>query len=491
MARALPKNTEAEKAVIAAALCDEFNAKTIVMRLEEDDFSKSSYKYIFTAIKTLYDNKMSLDVKNVVAVLEDNKHLEDVGGIEGLSDIMNSYISNEGLEDLCNVLLDKKNVRAVLLKMHELENNYYAAKYKDDLDFLGRCEVDIRQITGNRRAEGFKDLKTTAAEVRQIIEEARNRGNELVGVDTGYKGLNLFTLGFSAGEFIVIAARPSVGKTALALNIGLNVAQKEKKPVLFFSLEMSEVDLGKRVLSRLSQVDSKKIQTGRVSDDDMVNVENGIAIMKRLPVYIDPTGGIKINDLIAKTRKFKIEHPDLQMVIIDYLGLIAPDRNYENLRIQIGHICHALKNMAKELKLPVVVLSQLRRAAEAGSDKRPEMSDLRESGDIEQDADKVLLLYRDDYYIKANRLKSFEDAKKGETGNGINLNNLDENKPSPADNAGNAVNRDPSMVECIVAKNRNGETGTAYLWFFKARSQFSDPTIESIQQYKAEHKIND
>ncbi|MEG1739046.1 MAG: replicative DNA helicase [Bacilli bacterium] len=473
MANALPTNKQAEAYLISAALGNEANAKFIVNELNEFDFTDYSLKEIFKVFVSLYENKMSLDISTVGAVLENNGVLSKIGGVNFLSKLLDQYLTDEGVEETAKILRDKTNARELLNTFHDLETKYFSKSFDDDNSFLGNSEAEINAITANRRVSGFRNLKEISNVIRNNIEISKHSSSSLVGLDTGYPLLNKITLGFNKGEVIVIAARPSVGKTAFGVNIAYNVASRSMTPVLIFSVEMSPEALGTRILASVSNVDLSKILTGNVNDKDMVKIGEGIKQMEKTPIFIDPTPNIKIGELVTKSRKFKAENPNLSMILIDYLGLITTDKKYESNRIQVGAISHELKALAKELSIPVVVISQLSRGVESRTNKRPEMSDLRDSGDIEQDADKILLLYRDDYYDK----KSNKEPGSAEA------------TFAPADRERERIKEEigdvlTSTVEINVAKNRNGQTSTTYLLFFKNLSRFDTPTDDFIDNYK-------
>lgn len=474
MARALPANVQAEGYLISAALADESNAKTLVNELTSEDFTDIRFRYIFDVLLELYGKGMSMDISTVGAVLENRDLLSTVGGISFLSALLDQYVSKEGVEETAKILRDKTNARNIIKKFRELEDNYFKNSYEDDNSFLGNTESEITSITSNRRVSGFTNLSEIGNVLRNNIRISKENSTGLVGLDTGYPYLNKITLGFGKGEMIIIAARPSVGKTALGVNIAFNVASKTKTPVLIFSIEMSPESLGARILAGKSNVDMSKILTGKVTEKDLVKIDEGIKEMQSVPLFIDQTPNIKIGELVTKSRKFKAENPKLSMILIDYIGLISVERKYESKRVEVGYISHELKALAKELQIPVVVISQLSRKNEARPGKRPEMSDLRESGDIEQDADKILLLYREDYYKKANINGAESNAE-------ANFEPVDRQRQQLKEEFGDIST---STIEVNVCKNRNGTTDTAYLLFFKNFSRFDSPTEEFVDNYK-------
>jgi replicative DNA helicase len=373
-------------------------------------------------------------------------------------------------------LQDKRIAREVIVKMDELTTNYYKSKFDTDFNFLTSAEMQISEIVRTRKIDGFKGIKEVAAKIKENIEIARQSDDALIGFDTGLNQLNKYTSGMQKGQMVVIAARPGVGKTALGLNICFNVAKKYKRPVLVFSAEMSEEEVFTRILSKASNINGNKINTGQLSSDDTIKLNAAIKQISDVPLLVSYCNGVTIGEIVNKTTKFQTEHPDLAMIMIDYIGLIKTGQKEESLRIEIAKISHALKKLATDLQIPVIVVSQVRRTQES----IPQMSDLRDSGDIEQDADKVILLYRDDYdnETKKKKATSMQD-------NQANVAAMD-NKEKEA--SGGLKENNTSVVEAIVAKNRNGQTGTGVLLFLKSYQSFGNPTDEFIEDYKLKKK---
>lgn len=481
--RKLPSNIYAEDFVMAIALSDKKECDLMMTSLTEADFTKPEYKYIFRALLALRSEEKEFSLSNVITKLEDLGYIESVGGIDAIGQLQASFVSTEGFDDSIKVLQDKTSARDLILKMRDLENDYYLNKFESDSSFVTLAEKDVNAIASNRRVDGFRNLKEISINIRNNIAIAKQSGSKIVGLDTGYADLNRVTMGFGKGEMIIIAARPSVGKTALGVNIAYNIAADNNKPVLMFSLEMQGESLGTRLLSATSSVEMKKILTGNLNQEELFKVESAMKKMSSVPLYIDNTPGCKIGDIVTKSKKFKASNDGLQMILIDYIGLINPDRKYESKRVEIGAISHELKALATQLEIPVVVISQLSRAVEGRMSKRPELQDLRESGDIEQDADKVILLYREDYNnngkMNQNIAKNNLNAMKGSN---FEESHPEENKPVDP--------MAPSMVEVCVAKNRNGETNMVYLWFFKAFSRFNNADRNDIDAYKSKNKLS-
>lgn len=456
----LPNNLTAERAVISASIDDYENAVIVINSLSIDDFYDEKNKVIFKILHLLYEQNIDINLTNIIARLEEENLFEEIGGFEFIASLTDEFIYTAGddLDNSIKILQDKGNVRKMLLKFDELSNKYYGNKFQDDNSFLAIAEREVDTIASNRRVEGFKNLNEISKSLRNSITISKGNEKHLIGVDTGYNSINNITLGLAKGELVVLAARPSVGKTAFGVNVAFNVASIAKAPVLAFSLEMSAEALGSRILAMSSSVELGKIMSGKVTDKDMLKVEAGVTKMMDVPLFIDATPGIKIGDIVTKSKKFKADNPNLQMLLIDYLGLVNTEQKFEAERFKIGYICHTLKALSTELEIPIILISQLSRAVEGRKNRRPAMSDLRESGDIEQDADKIILLYRDDYY--ADKVEEEKEQEKND-------------KPTG------------TMVEVDIVKNRNGKTSTAFLWFFKSISRFSEPHKEAIDEYIA------
>ena len=472
--RELPANKVTEKYIISCALTDIAAANYIVNEMRLDDFTELNYRYIFEALVSVTKNNKTLNLSTIIAELDELNYLDVIGGSDYLNNLITDFIDVEGLEDNIRLLQDKRITREVLVKMSELEDFYYKNKFDTDFEFLTTAESQISEIVRTRKIDGFKSIKEVATKIKENIELARANSDNLIGYDTGLKQLNRYTSGMQKGQMVVIAARPGVGKTALGLNICFNVAKKYKQPVLVFSAEMSEEEVFTRILSKASNINGNKINTGQLSNDDNIKLNAAIKQVSDVPLLVSYCNGITIGELVNKTTKFKTEHPDLAMIMVDYIGLIKTGQKEEALRIEIGKISHALKKLATDLQIPVIVVSQVRRTQES----IPQMSDLRDSGDIEQDADKVILLYRDDYDNETKKKKATSTQD-----NQANVAALDNKEQESSGRENNT-----SVVEAIVAKNRNGQTGTGILLFMKSYQSFGNPTDEFIEDYKLKKK---
>ena len=476
LTRELPSNKIAEKYVISSALTDIASANYVINEMRLDDFTDIKYRRIFESLISIGSQNKTLNLSTILSELSELNYLDEIGGSDYINNLISDFIDIEGLEDNIRLLQDKRIAREVIVKMDELTTDYYKNKFDTDFNFLTASEMQISEIVRTRKIDGFKGIKEVSAKIKENIELARQNDDALIGFDTGLNQLNKYTSGMQKGQMVVIAARPGVGKTALGLNICFNVARKYKRPVLVFSAEMSEEEVFTRVLSKASNINGNKINTGQLSSDDTIKLNAAIKQISDVPLLVSYCNGVTIGEIVNKTTKFKTEHPDLAMIMIDYIGLIKTGQKEESLRIEIAKISHALKKLATDLQIPVIVVSQVRRTQES----IPQMSDLRDSGDIEQDADKVILLYRDDYdnETKKKKATSMQD-------NQANVAAMD-NKEKEA--SGGLKENNTSVVEAIVAKNRNGQTGTGVLLFLKSYQSFGNPTDEFIEDYKLKKK---
>lgn len=476
---ALPYNIDAEKAVLGSALLAQEALYNVVSSLEIDDFYEGKHQIIYKSVISLMNRKTPVDVLTVATELANMKELENIGGANYLKELTESMISFGNLQFYIDIVLDQSVMRRMLLTIRDINREYLEEDIENPNDFILKSEVKFKDSVARRHISSFIDMETAAKRVEAQLNDQKEMSasdTDVIGLNTGYPMLNALTQGFQKGEMTIIAARPSVGKTALALNFAFQVATKENVPVAIFSLEMTSELLVKRLIASASCVNLKNINMGRFYGQDRQKVAQGIKEVANTKIFIDDSPGIRLMDIIAKTRKLQSAHPDLGLVIIDYLGLVqltqTNSRNPDSRQEEVRKISLALKAMAKDLKLPVVIVSQLSRDVEKRDTKKPMLSDLRDSGSIEQDADVVMLLYREDYY---------SDQKKKEIGN---------KKPSQLSSsdrfelvrqqkekeAGDTLPGNASYVEVNVAKNRNGATGKVPLFFYKDFGRFDSPS---------------
>lgn len=435
-----PQNTEAEQSVLGSMLLDREVIPVVMEHLKSEDFYREDHKEIFDAIQELSEKGEPVDLITVADKLKSRGTLEATGGLAYLSNIASMVPTTANIKYYVEIVQEKSILRKLISTSSEIINMSYEAR-EEVAVILDRAEQGIFGILQNRTMKGFTHIKDVLVETFNRLEELYGRDNEITGVPTGFSELDRITAGLQNSDFILIAARPSVGKTAFALNIAQYVGIRARIPVAVFNLEMSKEQLVNRILCSEAMVDSHKLRTGRLSEEDWQKIGQTLGPLSEAPIYIDDTAGSSIMDIRSKARRLKLEKK-MGLVIIDYLQLIQ-GRNKENRQQEISDISRQLKILAKELNIPVVALSQLSRSVESRSDKRPILSDLRDSGAIEQDADIVMFLYRDDYYN--------EDTEK------------------------------KNIIEVNIAKHRNGSTGTFELVWIPQYTKFGMKSYRSEQ----------
>lgn len=430
-----PHNSEAEQTVLGAALIDHVAVEKTVDLLSNDDFYFEANREIFDSIKQVHSQNIPVDALTVSEELKKRGKIEYVGGFEYLARLTENIITSKNVEAYCNIIKEKSTLRKLISASSEIIEKGY--KESDDVQkIIELAESRIFSISQNRGVNSFSQIKDVLMSVfNQLEERAMNKGS-LTGITTGYDDLDRMTSGLQRSDLILLAARPSMGKTALALNIAMN-AVKSGASVALFSLEMSKEQYVQRIISMESMVESTKLRSGNLDDDDWSRLISVMSTISNYNVFIDDTASVSLFEVMSKCRRLKIEQ-GLDMVIVDYLQLMTDGgRSGDNRQQEISNISRGLKAMARELDCPVVALSQLSRAPELRNDHRPIMSDLRESGAIEQDADVVMMLYRDEYYLKE------ESEKKG-------------------------------ITDVIITKQRNGPVGTVELAWIGQYTKFGN-----------------
>ena len=428
-----PHDIEAEQAVIGSMLTDKDAVLDAIEVLKPDDFYRQDNKTIYEAILNLYNRAEAIDIITVKAELVSIGKLDAVGGLEYIALLPDKVPTTANVDKYIKIVEEKSILRNLIKASNEIIDLGYAEA--EDVDsIMNLAEKRIFDISQGKNQKGFSELKDVLVESFAEIEKLYNQKQPITGVPTGFADLDYRTAGLHNSDLILIAARPAMGKSAFALNIATHAAMHAKIPVAMFNLEMSKSQLVNRILCSEAMVDSNKIRTGKIEEDDWVKLATALGPLSEAPIYIDDTPGITVTEIRAKCRKLKLEK-NIGLVVIDYLQLIQGSGKKNSSREQeISEISRSLKILAKELDIPVVALSQLSRAAEARSDHRPMLSDLRESGAIEQDADIVMFLYRDDYY------------------------NPDSEKKN--------------IAEIIMAKHRSGSTGTTELLWLGNYTKF-------------------
>ncbi len=434
----LPHNFLAEKIILSSLLVSSEAIEITLRSVKIETFYFKNHQELYQSIIEMYSQKIPIDIVTLNTFLQDNGRLNDIGGTQVLTELINYVPNLLYLEDYIKLIHDKFLRRSLIKLGYEIINSAYVTNISLE-SILSDLEVDIFNITNQIKIQKI----TSSAELfSQVFLELKQKALKpsLSGVSSGFFDLDSFTQGFQKSDLIIIAGRPSMGKTALALNIGSNVIKNSNFPVLFFSLEMSKEQLTYRLLTNETDITNLRLKTGNLYKEDWVKLNSSIKNLSSLPFFIDDTSNPSIQDIKSKIKKILFEQNQLGLIIIDYLQLMQSSKFSTNNRTQeLSQITRSLKNLAREFNVPIIALSQLSRNVENRINKRPILSDLRESGSIEQDADLVLMLYRESYY------NSHESSE--------NLNSIDN-------------------VELIIAKQRNGPVGTVDLMFDSSRTKF-------------------
>ncbi|WP_309090525.1 replicative DNA helicase [Domibacillus sp.] len=431
--RVPPQNIEAEQAVLGAIFLEP-SALTVASEiLIPEDFYRNAHQQIYLTMLKLSDHGKAVDVVTVTEDLAAHKLIEDVGGISYLSELAAAVPTAANIEYYARIVEEKSLLRRLIRTATTIATDGYERENEVE-GLLSEAEKSIMEVAQRKNAGAFHNIKDVLVRTYDNIELLHNRKGDVTGIPTGFAELDRMTAGFQRNDLIIVAARPSVGKTAFALNIAQNVATNTDETVAIFSLEMGAEQLVMRMLCAEGNINAQSLRTGTLTDEDWRKLTMAMGSLSNSGIYIDDTPGVRIGEIRSKCRRLKQEQ-GLGMILIDYLQLIQGNgRSGENRQQEVSEISRSLKALARELEVPVIALSQLSRGVEQRQDKRPMMSDIRESGSIEQDADIVAFLYRDDYYDKET-----------------------ENK---------------NMIEIIIAKQRNGPTGTVELAFVKEYNKF-------------------
>lgn len=431
-----PQNLEAEQAVLGAILLQSEALITSMERVRTEDFYDKSHQMIYEAMIELGEDNQPIDLITLTSRLQDKGELEEIGGVSHLARLAHAVPTAANVDYYARIIEEKSMLRRLIRTATQIVSDGYTNG--DDVGgMLSDAERRILEISNGRSGSGFIAIRDVLMEVFERVEVLHQNRGTTTGVSSGFADLDKMTAGFQRNDLIIVAARPSVGKTAFALNIAQNAAVRSKETVAIFSLEMSAAQLVQRMICAEANLDASVMRTGDFkSDDDWSKLTMGIAALSEAEIYIDDTPGVTVADIRAKCRRLKKER-GLGMIVIDYLQLIhGRGKAGENRQQEVSEISRTLKQIARELEVPVIALSQLSRGVEQRQDKRPMMSDLRESGSIEQDADIVAFLYRDDYYNQETEKKN--------------------------------------IIEIIIAKQRNGPVGTVELVFLKNYNKFAN-----------------
>jgi replicative DNA helicase len=437
--RSLPHNLEAERSVLGAILIhnDAFNHAAEV--LEPRDFFRDAHRRIFEKMVQLSERNEAIDLVTLKEALNRSRELDEVGGPAYITALVDGLPRATNVEYYAKIVKEKATLRSLIFASNKILSSAYEAEDDPDV-ILDGAEQAIFAIAENRVREGFISMRDLAHQSFETIERAHARKELITGVPSGFRDLDELTAGFQRGDLVIVAARPSVGKTALVLNIAQYVGVKEyegrRRTVGVFSLEMSKEQLFLRMLTSEANIDSHRLRTGFLLEKDWGRLSHALGSLSETKIFIDDTPGIGVLEMRAKARRLVAEH-GLDLLIVDYVQLMQGRGRFDNRTIELGSISRALKGLAKELSVPLLVISQLSRAPESRSDHRPMLSDLRESGALEQDADVVILLFRPDQYPDA--------------------------KPE-----------DQGIAELHIAKQRNGPTGLVKLAFIREQTRFAD-----------------
>ena len=436
--RVMPHSQEAEKAVIASMLMDREALITATDVLSKDDFYISQYGILFEAMAQLESEAKPADLVQIQERVKQNGAPPEIGEMEFVREILSSVPTSANIKHYAQIVKNKSTLRKLIRKIKKIEDTCY--EEKDDINtILFNAEKDVTSVTQGGGAGEFQHIGEVVRDALDRMSAAAKAGGKITGIPTGFTDLDYKTSGLQNSDFILVAARPSMGKTAFVLNIAQYVSVKHDYYTAIFSLEMSKLQLVNRIISMESRVDSKNIRTGSLSPAEWGSVAEGASRIGNSHLIIDDTPGITIGDLRSKCRKLKSENK-LDLIMIDYIQLMSGGGRSESRQQEVSEISRALKGLARELNVPVIALSQLSRAVESRPDKRPMLSDLRESGAIEQDADVAMFIYRDEYYNK-------DSDRKG-------------------------------IAEIIIAKQRNGPVGTVELVWLPDLTKFANASLD-------------
>lgn len=433
MDRVPPHNSEAEQSVIGAVFLEPQALITASEIVIADDFYHIAHQKIFQTMLNLSDQGKAIDLVTVTEELSAKKELEDIGGLSYITELSSAVPTAANIAHYAKIVEEKAILRRLIRVASKIADDGYTREDEVEV-LLAEAEKKMLEVSNRKNAGDFKHVKDVLVQTFDNIEQLQSRDGDVTGIPTGFRDLDKMTAGFQRNDLIIVAARPSVGKTAFALNVAQSVAVKARENVAIFSLEMGADQLVMRMLCAEGNIDAQRLRTGALETEDWSKLTMAMGSLSNSGIYIDDSPGVRMTDIRAKCRRLAKES-GLGMILIDYLQLIlGSGKPGENRQQEVSEISRSLKGLARELKVPVIALSQLSRGVEQRQDKRPMMSDLRESGSIEQDADIVAFLYRDDYYDKESESKD--------------------------------------IIEIIIAKQRNGPTGTVSLAFRKEYNKF-------------------
>ena len=431
-----PQNIEAEQSILGGLLLEASAFDQVADLLQEDDFYKPAHQIVYRSIKELHAKSERPDLLTISNLLETKRELDSIGGSSYLASLLEKTISAANILSYCRIVREKSLLRKLISTSARFIDKAYSGDYQDIEVFLDQSESELFKVSESNNQTGLVGSMEIVKTSIERIEELYKRKAEITGLSTGFTELDKMTAGLHGGELTIFAARPSMGKTAFSLNIAGHASVKMKKTVAYFSLEMGKEAVMTRMLSAEAKVSMQELRSGKIQDSSWPRLINAAGLLSEAPLFIDDTPGISPFEIRARCRRLKAQH-GLDLIVIDYLQLMDLKQRVESRERAVAEISKALKTIAKEMNVPVIALAQLNRGVEGRSDRRPMLSDLRESGSIEQDADVIGLLYRDDYYDK-------EDTDK------------------------------QGHAEVIIGKQRNGPTGTVKLRFDGKFNRFRD-----------------
>jgi replicative DNA helicase len=434
-ARTPPHNVQVEQSLLGAMLLSREAIDIAIETVESSHFYRPSHQHIFDAISTLAASGDEADVVTVGDLLDRSGLLDGVGGSAALMDLQAQAPAISGARKYAEIIRENSMLRRLITVSNEIAEMAYD-RPEDVVKTVDQAENMVFEIAQGRNSDSMADMRTLIEQNLDRLEMLYERDEQITGTPTGFVDFDELTSGLQPNAFIVIGARPAMGKTSFALNIASHAAIEANRPVLLFSLEMGQLELSQRMLCSESRVDSKNVRDGKLEESDWTKISQGVGRLSEAPIWIDDNPGLTVMDIRARARRLKSQVGDLGLVIVDYIQLMTGRANVESRQVEISEISRNLKILARELEVPVIGLSQLSRTLESRQDKRPMLSDLRESGAIEQDADIVMFLYRDEVY----------------------------NPESP----------DAGIAEVIVAKHRNGPTDTIRLAFLPQYTRFAN-----------------
>ena len=443
--RTMPHNIDAEQAVLGSVFLSKYALEKVLEELTQDQFYLENHSKIFNAIQFLAEKGVPIDVTTLTAELDQRKILGQIGGVEYLTEIATCVPTAANVDQYIKIVTESALKRNLIEAATTIVTDGFQST-ENIGDILDTAEKRIIDVVKRRRTSEFRPIQDVLFKAQSDLEELSKQKGEITGIPTGYFNIDRLTKGFHENELIIIAARPAMGKTAFALNMAVNMAVNAKKSVALFNMEMGAEQLVTRMLASVGQIEASKLRTGRLEHQDWKRVNEAISRLADTKMFIDDTPGQTVSEIRAKCRRLSNSKEGLDIVIIDYLQLISGSAKYAGQRQQeVSEISRSLKTLAMELNIPVIALAQLSRSVEGREDKRPLLSDLRESGSIEQDADIVAFLYRDDYYNKEA-----------------------------------AIDEHTSKSEFIISKHRSGPTDTVPLIFKRNTSSFFNMEQEEV-----------